>query len=51
VLATRANLVLLLVFSLFAEAWKEFYILLILGTAGILAQIYGRAAAEAARRA
>jgi O-antigen ligase len=51
VLATRTNLLLLLVVSLFAEAWKEFYILLIVGTAGILAQIYGRAAAEATKRA
>ncbi len=45
ILATRTNLALLLVFSLFAEAWKEFFILLILGTSGVLAQIYGRAAA------
>jgi O-antigen ligase len=45
ILATRTNLALLLVFSLFAEAWKEFFILLILGTTGVLAHIYGRAAA------
>jgi O-antigen ligase len=51
VLATRTNLILLLVVSLFAEAWKEFYILLIVGTAGILAQIYARAAAEPAKPA
>jgi O-antigen ligase len=51
VLATRTNLVLLLVVSLFAEAWKEFYILLIMGTAGVLAGIYGRAAAGRARQA
>jgi hypothetical protein len=43
VLATRTNLVLLLVFSLFAEAWKEFYYVLILGTAAVLTQLYQRA--------
>ena len=51
VLATRTNLILLLVASLFAEAWKEFYIIVILATTGVLAQIYERAAAEPARPA
>ena len=50
VLATRTNLILLLVVSLFAEAWKEFYILLITGTPASWPQIYDRAAAEPARR-
>jgi O-antigen ligase len=38
--ATRTNLVLLLVFSLFADAWHEFPFLLILGTAIVLAAVY-----------
>jgi O-antigen ligase len=45
--ATRVNLFLLLFFSLFAEAWKEFYLLLILATAAILTQIYRRGSADA----
>ena len=43
VLATRTNLVLLLVFSAFAEAWKEIFFIMILVTAAVLAQIYRRA--------
>jgi O-antigen ligase len=46
VLATRTNLLLLLTFSVFAEAWKEFFFVLIIATAGMLGQIYRRAAAE-----
>ena len=47
VLATRTNLILLLVVSLFAEAWKEFYILLITGTAGRPGRdLWPRSAAE-----
>ena len=45
--ATRINLTLLLVFSVFAEAWKEFYFLLILATAAILTQIYRRGSTDA----
>jgi O-antigen ligase len=43
-LATRTNLILFLVFSLFAEVWKEFFYLLIIATSAALAQIYRRAA-------
>ena len=43
VLATRTNLILLLVFSVFAEAWKEFYFLLILVTAAVLCRLYQKA--------
>ncbi|MBI4488811.1 MAG: O-antigen ligase family protein [Deltaproteobacteria bacterium] len=46
VLATRTNLILLLVFSLFAETWKEFYYLLILGTAAVLSQLYRKVAEQ-----
>jgi O-antigen ligase len=45
--ATRVNLILLLTFSLFAEAWKEFYFLLILATAAILTHIYRRGSSDA----
>jgi O-antigen ligase len=45
--ATHVNLILLLAFSLFAEAWKEFYFLLILATAAILTQIYRRGSTDA----
>jgi O-antigen ligase len=45
--ATRTNLILLLFFSLFAEAWKEFYFLLILATAAILTHIYRQGSADA----
>ncbi len=45
--ATRVNLILLLAFSLFAEAWKEFYFLLILATPAILTQIYRRGSSDA----
>jgi O-antigen ligase len=45
--ATRVNLILLLTFSLFAEAWKEFYFLLILATAAILTHIYRRGSTDA----
>jgi hypothetical protein len=45
--ATRVNLTLLLFFSIFAEAWKEFFFLLILGTASIAAQIYRRESSHA----
>jgi O-antigen ligase len=44
--ATRTNLIMLLVFSLFAEAWKEFYFVLIIATSAALGQIYRRAAAQ-----
>ena len=44
--ATRVNVILLLFFSLFAEAWKEFYLLLILATTAILTQIYRRGSAD-----
>lgn len=40
VTATRTNIVLLAVFSLFAEAWKEFYYPLLIGTAAVLAQLH-----------
>jgi O-antigen ligase len=43
-LATRVNLVMLLLFSFFAEAWKEFYYMLIIATAAVLSQLYTRAA-------
>ena len=46
VLATRTNLILLLVFSIFAETWKEFYYLLILATAAVLSQLYQKAAEQ-----
>lgn len=46
ILATRTNLILLLVFSLFADAWKEFYYLLILATTAVLCHIYQRAAEQ-----
>ena len=45
--ATRVNMILLLFFSFFAEAWKEFYFLLILATAAILTQIYRRESSDA----
>jgi O-antigen ligase len=38
--ATRTNLLLLLAFSLFAEPWREFYFVLILGFAAALAAAY-----------
>ena len=38
--ATRTNIVLLAVFSLFAEAWKEFYYPLLIGTAAVLTQLH-----------
>jgi hypothetical protein len=38
--ATRTSIVMLAVFSLFAEAWKEFYFPLLIGTAAVLAQLY-----------
>lgn len=44
ILATRTNLILLLAFSLFAEAWKEIFFVMILATAAALTQIYRRAA-------
>jgi O-antigen ligase len=43
ILATRTNLILLLVFSIFAEAWKEIFFTMILVTAAVLTQIYRRA--------
>lgn len=46
VLATRTNLILLLVFSIFAETWKEFYYLLIFATAAVLSQLYQKAAEQ-----
>jgi hypothetical protein len=46
-LATKTNLILLLMFSIFAEAWKEFYFVLILATTAVLVRIYRRAAATA----
>jgi O-antigen ligase len=46
VLATRTNLILLLVFSLFTDTWKEFYYLLILGTTAVLSQLYQKAAEQ-----
>ena len=46
ILATRTNLLLLLVFSFFAETWKEFYYLLMLATAPVLLRIYQQAAAQ-----
>lgn len=41
--ATRTNLVLLLAFSLFAEPWREFYLIMILGFATALAVAYAPA--------
>jgi O-antigen ligase len=49
ILATRTNLLLLLIFSFFAETWKEFYYLLILATTPVLLRIYQQAAAQWAR--
>lgn len=43
ILATRTNLILLLVFSFFTDTWKEFYFLLILGTTAVLSQLYREA--------
>jgi O-antigen ligase len=43
----RTILVMLLTFSFFAEAWKEFYFVLILATTAVLVRIYRRAAATA----
>src|SRR5262245_48957620 len=51
ILATRTNLILLMVFALFAEAWKEFFYLLIVCTAAVLGLIYDRAAADRAKAA
>jgi O-antigen ligase len=48
ILATRTNLALLLVFSMFAEAWKEIFFVMTLATAGVLVQVYQRAAAARA---
>jgi hypothetical protein len=45
ILATRTNLILLLAFSVFAEAWKEIFFVMILATTGVLVQVYRRAAA------
>ena len=44
ILATRTNLIVLLAFSMFADAWKEIFFVMILATAAALAQIYRRAA-------
>lgn len=46
VLATRTNLILLLVFSLFTDAWGEFWFLIILGTTAVLSQLYQKAAEQ-----
>lgn len=44
--ATRTNLLLLLTFSLFAEAWNEFPFLLTLSTAVVLTVLYRQALAQ-----
>ncbi|MBZ0168796.1 MAG: O-antigen ligase family protein [Kofleriaceae bacterium] len=46
ILATRTNLILLMVFSFFTDTWKEFYYLLILGTTAVLSQLYRKAAEQ-----
>lgn len=43
VLATRTNILLLLVFALFAESWKEFYFVFLVETAAVLGMLYRRA--------
>ncbi|WP_337286635.1 O-antigen ligase family protein [Candidatus Methylomirabilis sp.] len=44
VLATRTNLILLLVFSIFTDTWKEFWFFIIVGTTAVLSQLYQKAA-------